>query len=104
MGHPIIEQPGLRIREVRTIECKPVGLTVPGGEERVAKAHSRFMDLTAEVANKATQFFDQHDVFLAQYGDEDFQDDALEVRDAIDARNTAQEEFLRAMAGVPEVL
>jgi hypothetical protein len=90
----------------KEINLTPVGLTVPGGAERVAKALQIFNSCTAEVANIAEHFVSKYDAELGEAnigagdGDrEEFREDVLELHDAITFRRFAQEEFLRAVAG-----
>jgi hypothetical protein len=93
-----------------TIDLTPRGLTTPEGAQRVNAATEAFEHATANVANAATSFFDEHRATLleASRGVLLAEEDRLALRDAlhqmdavIGARKRKTEEFLRAVAGVP---
>ena len=86
---------------VRTIDITPRGLTTPEGVERVRKATEEFESSVAEVANAATNFFNQYEADLLHCMEmyEGVKDDVTEIRALIDARSEKQEAFLRAVAG-----
>ena len=81
------------------IDCTPAGLLVNGGAERVRNAHSDFMNATADVANYFEQLWDESAMAGGINSDE-----ADEAERLIKARNEAQEEFLRAIAGHPPAM
>jgi hypothetical protein len=88
-----------------TIDITPRGYSVEGGAERIAAATEAFNEQTAVVANAATSFFDTHGSeigwHLKDTNDKDAAEDFEEVMAAIKQRREAQEELLRAVAGVP---
>jgi uncharacterized protein (DUF1778 family) len=84
------------------IDMTPVGLTVPGGRNRIAKAIKTFNDTTADVANMLTECLTTARSMEASLRILDLSDEEIrDVVDAIDRRAKAQEEFLRALAGHP---
>jgi hypothetical protein len=92
------------------ILCEPAGYAVEGGKERVAKAMAAFTLATTQVASLADSFLQTYDEDLPQLvvvldleDESEYDEDLIELHDAIKARRAAQEELLRAIAGVPEV-
>jgi hypothetical protein len=93
-----------------TIDITPQGMLTEEGVKRVNDSLKSFEQATAEVANAATQFFDDHCSTLLELarGTAVGSDDRTEMRESlrqltalIEARRQKQEAFLRAVAGAP---
>ena len=80
----------------REIHCPPVGLTVPGGPERVMAAIKNLGRVTEEMADYFTQLWDDGAMTFRLTDNEDH-----EARRLIQARRDAQQEYFRALAGYP---
>ena len=84
----------------KTIDLTPRGCQTPEGNARVAKALDEWNASAHQVANLAAQFLDDAGPYL-KFPAEDFGEAFGELETAITDRAAKQEEFLRAMAGVP---
>lgn len=93
-----------------TIDITPAGCQTPEGIARVNKAMREFDDATAEVANAATRFFDDHRLTLVEVAggvsicEDDriaLKDDLRQLQAIIGTRRPKQEALLRAIAGAP---
>lgn len=89
----------------KTISLKPRGMETPEGEQRVAKALKAFDESHPTVANAATQFItkylDEIKAVVVRTDEPDAVEDFEELLELIEQRRVAQEQFLRAIAGVP---
>jgi hypothetical protein len=92
-----------------TIDLTPRGMQTPEGAERVRIAIQKFENATALLANAATEFLDEYGGILDDAAEEDvvgrgdFAEDLKGLRKLIERRQREQEQFLRAVAGAPEV-
>ena len=94
------------MESTETIDITPVGLTVPGGPERIKKAMEAFENTTGTVANLASAFLRKYDGEIREMlsnlemPEGGWHDELNEVQCAIQERGEAQEELCRAVAGV----
>lgn len=82
----------------REILCPPVGLQTAEGAQRVQDAQEDFHAATTDVANYFAQLWDEGAIANGLNFEE-----AEEAKRILDLRSDAQDEFLRAIAGVPAV-
>ena len=88
--------------EETSVDITPESMKTPEGRARVNAAMVRFTSATAEVANLAGALLEDwaSELAIAMNGhDGEFGADLDEVLRAIQSREEAQEEMLRAMAG-----
>jgi hypothetical protein len=78
------------------ILCTPVGLQTPVGSQRVKDAMEDFHAATTDVANYFAQLWDEGAIANGLSFEE-----SEEARRMLDIRDDAQDEFLRAISGVP---
>jgi hypothetical protein len=93
----IVKSEGLGM-ESKSVDITPESLKTPEGAAKVNKAAEHWHDTQANVANLSASFFREFS-YLVPAADEDATELVLEIQDAIKHMKTAQEAFLRALAG-----
>jgi hypothetical protein len=85
----------------------PTGLQTPEGIERVNKAQSAYLDVTARLAEATDKFF-EHITWCGpsevRFNFEDAREDAEDIILRIEERREAQYELRAAVAGRPPAL
>jgi len=105
---PALQSP--KDAEGNFIDITPRGMMTPEGNQRVNEALDARNNVTAELANAATQFVDNYrtvildglnNPLINSDGRAALRDDLHQLDALIGARRRKEEAFLRAVAGVP---
>jgi hypothetical protein len=90
----------------RSIDITPVGLSTPEGSERVNAALKAWEESHVRVANEASQFITKYSDYIeaamVRAEDPDSVAEYKELWTVMCERERLQNEFLRAMAGLPK--